>query len=86
MTWIIRLWRRFFGKRRQVRLAYTPPTPTTVAEVYNLETGGVVSRTPLVMTAGASNAFDIPKGCWFRFVTTTGPLTAPTITAGVIEP
>lgn len=85
MTWIVRLWRRFFGKRPQVQLVYVPPTPTTVAEVFDVKTGAVVSRTPLVMTAGGSNAFDIPKGCWFRIVVTTGPLTVPTITAGTVE-
>lgn len=86
MTWIVRLWRQLFSKRRLVHVGYTSPTPTTVVEVYDVKTRAVVSRTPLVMTAGASNAFDVPKGCWFRVVTSTGPLTAPTITAGMIEP
>lgn len=86
MTWIVRLWRQLFSKRHLVQVRYTPPTPTTIAEVYDVTTGAVISRTPMVMTPGATNAFDVPKGCWFRVVTSTGPLTAPTITAGMIEP
>lgn len=87
---MIRKFLQWLGWRKERRepvglLVKADLPPLLEIEVYEVATGRVVSRTPVInLKPGGSTVVDVPPGCWFclRNSIATGPATS-TITAGL---